>query len=139
MRHRSPQSSPSRTVRKRTRKQLSPYKHRSYGPKQIEELVALTFIFDDSDLLHRVSQDIECEAQIEPDQVMKPRQVLGAYIVMDINEFCYDEIEYMLMDRRSYRSFCNLSDEPLQMFRKEILQFYLGRITRATVELCTKS
>lgn len=111
-----------------------PYRHRRYGVKQIEELTQIAAVLDEhGELEDLVAEDLRRAAVGGSTQPMTSRQVLGAFIVKDMNEYDWMTLEWQLVNSQSYRRFCGTEDMFPEYFRMPTLQAHLGALSSETV------
>lgn len=117
----------------RRRQRRGPYRHREYGPRQAEELVAIDAVLRGApELVAAVARDIE---EMSPDgQVMTAEQCLRAFIIKDMNEYDYVTLEQKLADSRTYERFCGTDALGEGARTQATLENYLERISPATIE-----
>lgn len=120
-------------TRARKRRRKGPYQHRDYGPRQGKELLEISEVLDQHpELEAAVAADLEGSPKVE--RRMTPEQVLRALILMEINRWSSDELEYPLADRRSYRQFSRTDSMFPDYYRATTLQAHFDHVSAATLE-----
>ena len=122
-------------TRARKRRRKGPYQHRDYGPRQGEELLEISEVLDrHPELETAVAAEFDREGSLKVEHRMTPEQVLRALILMEINRWSSDELEYPLADRLSYRQFGRTDTMFPDYYRAATLQAHFDQVSAATLE-----
>lgn len=110
-----------------------PYRYRSYGPRQAEELQQIdAMLATMPELVDAVAKDIETVATGE--QVMTAEQCLRAFIIKDMNGYDYAALAVKLADSRGYERFCRTDALGEGPRKPETLKAYFEEVSPDTVE-----
>ena len=99
-------------------------------------MVEISEVLDQHPELERsVAVDLEQGEPVMPERRMPPEQVLRALILMEINRWTCEELEYPLADRQSYRRFSRTESMFPDYFRAATMQAHFDKVSAATLEL----
>lgn len=108
-----------------------PYRSRTYGRLQLQELLEFGPRLDAAqELMRRVENELRA---IDVDRSMQPRQVVGAFLLSEMNGVGFEELEWLLADRQSYRVFCNTDEMYPKYFSSSHLQTHIECLTSDTI------